>query len=270
MTDESLSAAHQTAHVEPEGRGLVPNCVQGGKGEQSTSPSPVLVVPVIASSQPPHAACPAAGAQAVLASKPQAAWRGDIDAKDALLRGGDGALVAVASPAVAALEKNGDDELVQVPSLNAHQEVIAAGKLALERRLAALDARLQVLANRQHGHQVGEERERGQEKDSRAVAVETNGVASVCGNPVSTGAGAFKPQLAQQSDVLARKGGARAAAQQQGEETQLKSKNNGGESISGLGLPDVVRELLRDPAILQWRPHEEVYEVMDGEKFEDR
>ena len=82
--------------------------------------------------------------------------------------------------------------------------------------------------------------------------------------------GAFKPQLAQQSDVLARKGGARAAAQQQGEETQLKSKNNGGESISGLGLPDVVRELLRDPAILQWRPHEEVYEVMDGEKFEDR
>lgn len=40
--------------------------------------------------------------------------------------------------------------------------------------------------------------------------------------------------------------------------------------MAGLPLPDVVRELLRDPGILMWHPDEEVYEVMDGPSFERR
>jgi len=42
------------------------------------------------------------------------------------------------------------------------------------------------------------------------------------------------------------------------------------EMMAGLPLPDVVRELLRDPGILMWHPDEEVYEVMDGPSFERR
>jgi hypothetical protein len=40
--------------------------------------------------------------------------------------------------------------------------------------------------------------------------------------------------------------------------------------MAGLALPDVVRELLRDPSVLVWHPGEEVYEVMDGTLFERR
>jgi len=40
--------------------------------------------------------------------------------------------------------------------------------------------------------------------------------------------------------------------------------------MAGLPLPDVVRELLRDPSVLTWDPEEEVYEVMDGTRFECR
>jgi len=43
-----------------------------------------------------------------------------------------------------------------------------------------------------------------------------------------------------------------------------------GEKMGGLALPDVVRELLRDPAILKWHPREEVYEVTHGDNFEKR
>jgi hypothetical protein len=40
--------------------------------------------------------------------------------------------------------------------------------------------------------------------------------------------------------------------------------------MGGLALPDVVRELLRDPGILKWHPREEVYEVTHGDNFEKR
>jgi hypothetical protein len=40
--------------------------------------------------------------------------------------------------------------------------------------------------------------------------------------------------------------------------------------MGGLSLPDVVRQLLRDPSILKWHPRETVYEVMDGDSFEKR
>ena len=43
-----------------------------------------------------------------------------------------------------------------------------------------------------------------------------------------------------------------------------------GEKMGGLALPDVVRELLRDPAILKWHSREEVYEVTHGDNFEKR
>ena len=42
------------------------------------------------------------------------------------------------------------------------------------------------------------------------------------------------------------------------------------ERMGGLALPDVVRELLRDPAILKWHPRDEVYEVTHGDNFEKR
>ena len=40
--------------------------------------------------------------------------------------------------------------------------------------------------------------------------------------------------------------------------------------MAGISIPDVVRELLRDPSILRWHAEEEVYEVMDGMSFEHR
>eukprot|EP00960_Hanusia_phi_P038733 753572-Hanusia_phi.AAC.4 len=40
--------------------------------------------------------------------------------------------------------------------------------------------------------------------------------------------------------------------------------------MGGLALPDVVRELLKDPAILRWDARDGVYEVMHGENFERR
>ena len=43
-----------------------------------------------------------------------------------------------------------------------------------------------------------------------------------------------------------------------------------GERMGGLPLPDVVRQLLRDPSVLKWHPREEVYEVTHGENFELR
>jgi hypothetical protein len=38
----------------------------------------------------------------------------------------------------------------------------------------------------------------------------------------------------------------------------------------GLPLPDVVRELLKDPTILRWDPVEMLYQVIQGEAFEMR
>ncbi len=40
--------------------------------------------------------------------------------------------------------------------------------------------------------------------------------------------------------------------------------------MGGTSLPDVVRQLLRDPSILKWHPCETVYEVMDGDNFGKR
>jgi hypothetical protein len=212
MADEALGAAHQTAHVGAEGQDLVPDCAQGGKGQESAR----LVV----------------------------------------------------------LEPTGD---AAAPSSNALTEAIAAGKSALKQRLATLDARLQVLATQQHSRQVrkegGNARGEGlhvQEQDSGEDVVQTNGAASFSGNPVSTAAGDSKSHRPQQSGVLESTRGARAAAQQPGKKPQLKSKKNGGECISGLGLPDVVRELLQDPTVLKWHLLREMYEVMDGERFEQR
>ena len=39
---------------------------------------------------------------------------------------------------------------------------------------------------------------------------------------------------------------------------------------AGLPLPDVVRELLKDPSVLRWDPLESMYEVVDGDMFEMR
>ena len=46
--------------------------------------------------------------------------------------------------------------------------------------------------------------------------------------------------------------------------------DHGARDRGGLALPAVVRELLRDPTILRWHPEDEVYEVMHGDKFEQR
>ena len=48
------------------------------------------------------------------------------------------------------------------------------------------------------------------------------------------------------------------------------AKNSMGDKMGGLALPDVVRELLRDPAVLKWHARDEVYEVMHGDNFEKR
>ncbi|EKX54143.1 hypothetical protein GUITHDRAFT_150166 [Guillardia theta CCMP2712] len=40
--------------------------------------------------------------------------------------------------------------------------------------------------------------------------------------------------------------------------------------MGGLALPDVVRELLKDPTVLRWDARDGVYEVMHGENFERR
>ncbi|KAJ1479870.1 hypothetical protein T484DRAFT_1812747 [Baffinella frigidus] len=40
--------------------------------------------------------------------------------------------------------------------------------------------------------------------------------------------------------------------------------------MGGLALPDVVRELLKDPLVLIWDPRDNVYEVLDGDLFELR
>lgn len=47
-------------------------------------------------------------------------------------------------------------------------------------------------------------------------------------------------------------------------------KSSVGDKMGGLALPDVVRELLRDPSVLKWHSRDEVYEVMHGETFEKR
>ena len=39
---------------------------------------------------------------------------------------------------------------------------------------------------------------------------------------------------------------------------------------AGLPLPDVVRELLKDPSVLLWDPLESMYQVVDGDMFEMR
>jgi len=43
-----------------------------------------------------------------------------------------------------------------------------------------------------------------------------------------------------------------------------------GDKMGGLALPDVVRELLKDPLVLVWDSRENVYEVLDGDLFELR
>ena len=48
------------------------------------------------------------------------------------------------------------------------------------------------------------------------------------------------------------------------------ARKGDGERMGGLPLPDVVRQLLRDPSVLKWHPREEVYEVTHGENFELR
>ncbi len=251
MTDEALGVAHHAANLEAEGKELVPDCVQGGKGESAR----LELVPVSASS--------AAGAQPALVCKAQEVWPGDADAKDAPSRVASDCLhVAVARPGVVALEPTGD---AAAPSSNAHS------RSALERRLATLDARLQMLATQQHNHQAGEDGALFLPR--RGEALQTNEAASFYGNPGSSAAGdsqlhSVQHQLdgVQQSGVL--KGRARATAQAQ--QQREKPKKNGGERTGGLGLPDVVREILRDPAVLKWHQHREVYEVMDGERFERR
>lgn len=49
-----------------------------------------------------------------------------------------------------------------------------------------------------------------------------------------------------------------------------QNKRGESERMGGLALPDVVRELLRDPGVLKWHPREQVYEVMHGDNFEKR
>lgn len=49
-----------------------------------------------------------------------------------------------------------------------------------------------------------------------------------------------------------------------------QNKRGESERMGGLALPDVVRELLRDPSVLKWHPREQVYEVMHGDNFEQR
>ncbi len=48
------------------------------------------------------------------------------------------------------------------------------------------------------------------------------------------------------------------------------TESDTGKFVEGLGLPDVVRTLVRDPAILKWDQVAEVYEVIDGQRFESR
>jgi hypothetical protein len=40
--------------------------------------------------------------------------------------------------------------------------------------------------------------------------------------------------------------------------------------MEGLSLPNVVKQLLKESGILRWDPGEEIYEVLDGEKFGSR
>jgi hypothetical protein len=78
----------------------------------------------------------------------------------------------------------------------------------------------------------------------------------------------------------------RAASEKPSRAGEAKSENNtpftspalsamgspklNGEKMGGLALPDVVRELLKDPSILLWDAREQVYEVLDGDLFEAR
>ena len=48
------------------------------------------------------------------------------------------------------------------------------------------------------------------------------------------------------------------------------TESDTGKFVEGLGLPEVVRTLVQDPAILKWHQVAEVYEVIDGQRFEHR
>ena len=50
----------------------------------------------------------------------------------------------------------------------------------------------------------------------------------------------------------------------------MGSSKLNGDKMDGLTLPDVVRELLKDPLVLGWDSRENVYEVLDGDLFELR
>lgn len=64
--------------------------------------------------------------------------------------------------------------------------------------------------------------------------------------------------------------GTRVSSEGSGAAAGAQHKREGERTMGGLPLPDVVRELLRDPAILKWHPREEVYEVTHGDNFEKR
>jgi hypothetical protein len=49
-----------------------------------------------------------------------------------------------------------------------------------------------------------------------------------------------------------------------------RDKKKGKPKMGGLSLPDVVRVLLKDNAVLKWDTSESLYEVIDGHKFEAR
>ena len=92
------------------------------------------------------------------------------------------------------------------------------------------------IASEMHATQTGRPQRSSAQRDSERAPVSARGAGSDSGSSVG-------------------------AAQQ---------KRADGERMGGLALPDVVRELLRDPGILKWHPREEVYEVTHGDNFEKR